>query len=504
MTGSTLDVETAASEIRAFLSGHPALLVREQGEVVLRLEGEQSGYSLAAEHGKLVLHAWSPERSLMRRVVGWQARSGRLLLECLRLGQVQPLSLLLEPAGVTGELARTRSEFRQGVLGLLQREWPQWKMAPGWSRTGSTPVQRFVLHRGQRQVVCVAVSEQESVAMVEGALAQALLLAEDAGARHPRMVLQAVRLILPPGEHDALRFRVLMLRPSPPVELYVLERSGSRLFRLDAADVGNLDTRLGRAPEALLSLPAAAQELLQEIQSICPAASAWRTPEGLVAFRLYGLEFAREALLAGSGRCGFQFGVGREVTALEAGSRPMFHALLRQLRRQRHPAGDRRQAWFGLRAEAWMESLLQARPDRIDALVDPRWAYSQTPIFRSACRDVLDLLVARRDGTLVIYELKAEEDLDLPLQGLDYWLRVRCHQQRGDFERMGYFPGLALRATAPLLLLIYPALRRHPRMDDVLRWISPEVPILRIGVNEEWRQDFSVIDRRGGREVAGG
>ena len=121
MTGCNLDLDAAAGEIRAFLSGHPALLVREQGEVLLRLEGEQSGYSLVAEHGKLVLHAWSPERSLMRRVVGWQARSGRLLLECRRLGQAQPLPLMLEPAGETGEMARTRSEFRQGVLGLLKQ-----------------------------------------------------------------------------------------------------------------------------------------------------------------------------------------------------------------------------------------------------------------------------------------------------------------------------------------------------------------------------------------------
>ena len=55
-------------------------------------------------------------------------------------------------------------------------------------------------------------------------------------------------------------------------------------------------------------------------------------------------------------------------------------------------------------------------------------------------------------------ELKADEDIHLPLQGLDYWARVQWHHLRGEFTANGYFAGKDLSPQPPLLLLIAPAL----------------------------------------------
>jgi hypothetical protein len=489
--------DAAAHLVRTFLAQHPAIVLHEQGEALLRLEeGEEGGYALSSENGKLVLHAWSTERSLVRRIVGCELRSGRLHLECMRFGLAHPVVVILEPAGLLAPLTRSRSEFRQAVVALLQREWPQWKSQPGWSRNGASPVQRFVLHRGQQQIVCAAVSQDEAAPTVESVLAQALLLADDAARRFPQKVLQAVRLILPPGAHTTLRLRLTALRSSPPVEVYLLDRSASRLSVPDAVDSGNLESRLPRAPDARAELPPPALHLLQEVQAHCPAARLERNAEGLLVFRLFGLEFAREAPLAGRVASLFQFGIGREQSPLDAGSRPLFHALLQQLNDQRRPDGDPRDPLYSLRPEAWMEAVLRERPDRIDAAIDRSAIYAQTPIFRSGLRDVVDLLAARRDGRLLVCELKADEDLDLPLQGIDYWLRVRYHQQRGDLARMGYFPGIALSEAAPHLLLVAPALRRHPRMDALLGWLSPHISCSCLGINEQWRQDLQVVDHR--------
>lgn len=499
MRAPSFHPEAAAAVIREFLAQSPAFVLHELGEALLRLESEDSGYSLSTENGKLVLHAWSPERSLVRRIVGCERRAGRLHLECLRFGLSHPVAVVIEPAGLVTALARSRTEFRQAVVALLQREWPQWKSQPGWSRNGAVPVQRFVLQRGLQQIVCVAVSHEESAPTIDAALAQALLLAEDAGQRSPQKVLHAVRLILPSGAHTTLRLRLTALRSSPPIELYTLDRSGSRLTEVEPADPANVDSRLPRAPASDAGLPQPAVDLLQEVHGLCPEATVERNAEGLLVFRLYGLEFARQAPVAGGGHCLFQFGLGREQSPLDAGSRPLFHALLRQLHQQRRPDGHPRDPFFSLRPEAWMESILRQRPDRIDLLAGSAIArpsiYVQTPIFRSGLRDVVDLLAARRDGVLLVCELKADEDLDLPLQGIDYWLRVRFHQQRGDFKRMGYFPGVPLRPDPPHLMLVAPALRRHPRMDTLLRWIAPHIPCFCIGINEQWRQDLQVIDR---------
>ena len=77
--------------------------------------------------------------------------------------------------------------------------------------------------------------------------------------------------------------------------------------------------------------------------------------------------------------------------------------------------------------------------------------YRQAPAFAGGDRSVMDLLAVDHAGRLVVVEVKASEDLHLPLQALDYWIRVRWHAQQQDFRRCGYFPGhcVAELATAP-------------------------------------------------------
>jgi len=121
--------------------------------------------------------------------------------------------------------------------------------------------------------------------------------------------------------------------------------------------------------------------------------------------------------------------------------------------------------------------------------------YGQVPAFAAADRGVMDLLAADRDGRLAVIELKASEDLHLPLQALDYWLRVKWHLDRQEFPRNGYFPGLSLRATPPRLLLASPALEVHPTNERVLAYLSPEVEVERIGIGVEWRKRLKVVFR---------
>ena len=78
---------------------------------------------------------------------------------------------------------------------------------------------------------------------------------------------------------------------------------------------------------------------------------------------------------------------------------------------------------------------------------------------------MLDVLTVTRDGRLAVVELKADEDIHLPLQGLDYWSRVAWHHSREEFPRFGYFPDRELSPEKPLLYLVAPALHIHPATD---------------------------------------
>jgi hypothetical protein len=101
---------------------------------------------------------------------------------------------------------------------------------------------------------------------------------------------------------------------------------------------------------------------------------------------------------------------------------------------------------------------------------------------------------------LAILELKADEDLHFPLQGLDYWIRVHWLQQQRELEQNGYFPGIPLLPDSPLMYYVVPALRVHPSMETVLQHLSPAICWTLVALNEAWRSEPKVIFRkRGGK-----
>jgi hypothetical protein len=140
--------------------------------------------------------------------------------------------------------------------------------------------------------------------------------------------------------------------------------------------------------------------------------------------------------------------------------------------------------------------------------------YTQVPAISVGDRGMLDLLTLDRNGRLTVIELKADEDLHLPLQALDYWIRVRAlnaeRQPAGGggravsaFERQGYFAGAEVSEREPRLLLAAPALRIHPANEPVLRYFSPQVEWELIAVTEHWRRDLQVVFRKRSGEVRG-
>jgi hypothetical protein len=129
-------------------------------------------------------------------------------------------------------------------------------------------------------------------------------------------------------------------------------------------------------------------------------------------------------------------------------------------------------------------------PAKLDALLDARHFYSQVPALAAGDRGVLDLLGITRQGHLVVIELKASEDRQLPVQALDYWLRVSRHQ------RDGYFTGVAIDAQPRLVWLVSPGLRIHSATDTLLKFLAPEIHVTRIGLAENWRRGLKIIFRQ--------
>jgi len=150
--------------------------------------------------------------------------------------------------------------------------------------------------------------------------------------------------------------------------------------------------------------------------------------------------------------------------------------------------------------EASLEQKLREEPRAIDPLVVRKPIYRQVPAWAGIERGILDLLACEASGRLVVIELKASADPHLPLQALDYWLRVRWHLEQGDFPGKGYFRGIALLRDPPRMVLVAPALAFHPTTEIILHYFSRSIDVQRVGVAVEWQKEIRVLFRLRGAQ----
>lgn len=485
--------------IEAFLAAGPRE-VSEDGEFLFALSGPS--FRLEEAGGKLLLQLWSPERTWVRRVAGILKESPeKLVLGVERFGRTKPGKLTLAAARPRAPAERERVAARRAYAAwlrrLLAREFTGARLerltsAADLKRSFSALYTRACLREGKRWWGVAGMNASESAAAADTLLAYALIWLDWNRERHPEREWAGLRLFLPAGRTQTTASRLASLAGDRlRVEFFATDEEEFACARVDEHDLGNLETHLvpARHTDEVRAAESSAVERLRalapgEIEEVVPAGRAE------LSLRWRGLEFARSA----GGRV--SFGVGARPQPLTRDNFEQLEALVERLRRERAPEGSARSPYFRQQAERWLEGLALAAPQAIDPRLAPERLYRQVPALAGGERGVADLLGATREGQLVVIELKASADLNLPLQGLDYWLRVRWHQERGELGRFGYFPGLALKPTPPELLLVAPALQFHPTTEALVGYLAPEVRVTLVGLNEDWRRGLKVVFRR--------
>ena len=197
------------------------------------------------------------------------------------------------------------------------------------------------------------------------------------------------------------------------------------------------------------------------------------------------------------------FGIGGAESELNEEHREEFCSVVDLLLRTRQPNGPQNHPLWRLHPERWLESLIIQDVTQIDERLQPTPVYSQVPAFSASDRAMIDVLGVTRQGRLAVLELKADEDVQLPLQGLDYWARVCWHHARGEFEQFGYFPERGLAPDPPLLIYVAPALHVHPATDTLLRYFSPAIEWMVVGIDEHWREAVRVVFRKRPQDIGG-
>jgi hypothetical protein len=503
--------ETLARAIQEFLGEAPAAVVREDGEVTFDFASAR--YSLSTDHGKCVLHLWSGERNAVRRVVEAEQKNGVLRLEVQRFGQPKPTKLEIcrdrDHRTPTAKSA-ARTTYRKLLERALGKNFPDAKVekltsAMDLEKSFGPIYTRGLLRHGNSAFPVLGVNRTETQASIDSALTFALLWLDHC--RHndaARRVVEGLRLFVPPGCSAVVRERMAHLNHGiAKFSLYELEERGLTLEEIDCRDRGNIATRLVRAPDESAARARFAPQT-ERVRALVPHAEAVVLNGTEIAYRLHGLEFASGRIAAKPGSFAnaaeLTFGPPPQETLLTPESEPDFARFAKMLLASRNAHADRANPLYRMHPERWLESLVVRDLAQLDGRLLSTPVYSQVPAFSASDRAMIDVLGVTREGRLAVIELKADEDIHLPLQGIDYWARVQWHHERGEFRKFGYFPPgeerRELSPAAPLLLLVAPALRVHPATDTLLRYISPEIECELLGIDERWREDVRVIFRK--------
>ena len=519
-----------AQIIEEYLAEHPTAALLEDGRILFDMRTAR--YAVSEQHGRCLLQFWSEERNLMRTVVEAEERAQCLRLMTRRMGVAKPQALELVPTS-DRRTPTARDAARRSYQRVLERSLARnfigakvdgMRSAMDLEHSFGPAYVRGRLLRGTAADAVIGVGESESAATADGILTLGILWLDHCrqhgdGRRH----FGGLKVIVPPSAWRTTAERMAWLNHgAADFQLFTLDERSEELLPVDFRDTGNLESRLVHAFSSDAAMERCA-EGIKRLMELVPQAARARvevraSSASEVGLLLHGLEFARVrhglATNSFAGQDEISFGAGANETALIEETEGLCRDLLARLFASRHPDGVHGDALYRLQPEHWLEARLRDGIAELLPGLRGDLLYSQVPALSVGDRGMLDLLTLDRNGRLVVIELKADEDLHLPMQALDYWIRVRAlnddrkpaagnggGRALSAFERQGYFVGAEVSPLTPRLLLAGPALRIHPANEPVLRFFSPQVEWELLAVSEHWRRELKVVFRKRSGEI---
>jgi hypothetical protein len=454
--------------------------------------------SVTLEFGKLILSYWGDGFAESWRIDDYVVQPDRLQLELSRQMGRQRMRLEVRPQDdaepLPTEMIERRQRFQEIMCQIIRQKFPgavieRVATQRDDARQLSGTYTRLILSQGRDRAVAIGVNSQESQPDIDGLLTAAIIWFDRVSARRdPRP--NRLLLLAPVGRATNLARRLTAINSGQDVkiELYEVDEKPAQASFVSPFDQGSLfDPSRHRLPPTHKNLPP--NVIRDHLIQLHPDLMVYQRPGSSVeSLRVRGLEVAR---ISGGN---LRFGLGAKKQVLKGDDLTPATALIREVAHVRH--ADSEQKWhpfYRQQAERWLEEVIRQDVRALEVGLNPRYVYPQIPAHRDDELGMVDLLAITERGRLVIIELKVAEDAELPMQGLDYWLKVEWHRQRGDFRRRGYFPDVEIIDEPALLFLVSPLLRFHRTFDLVAGWIDRGVPVYKVGINDHWRQGIKVL-----------
>lgn len=498
----------------------------------------RANYEISIAWGKLIFAWWDQEQSQSWRVAAYEIGDAEVQLQVTRGNGREKAVFFLRDGDRSPaphetpepDRAERRKSYAQLLATLLTSKYPELRlqrMTTGADRARSVTGRyaRLLLQLQGEAILAIGVSDAERQADIDSIVAAGLIwLARYNERRAPDKQARNLWFCLPRGRSQTPRERLSLIDLRHLGAAGAMDAKVAKFAQVAEVECFEVDER---SAELTHFRPAAQDELLnshpREVRwpEGPPAGSEWRerivnlAPQlievrrrpahndevlavnGLVFARACGDERSNEVWFGVAGSYSLEPAVPESAMDLpqalsEANFGELQHLVSEIIKYRSADSPDRRHPFYRLREESWLEAALRRDIRSLDPTLDDRYVYSQIPAWRADERSVIDLLTINRQRRLVVIEVKTVEDQQLPLQGLDYWLRVEQSRLRGEFGKRGMFAGIEIADRPALLYLIAPRLRFHRTFSTVARCLAPQIEAYQVGVNANWREGVRV------------
>ena len=501
---NTASIKRAEARVRELIDAHGEWLYAHDSRRAVLLRNSECDFRVA--QGRLIFSGWNEQGAVTWHIVGWEWTGEKLLLEasrrmgaeCARLELIPRASIkaLTEAIGDTRrERCYTMARLACAVLHGTKVE--RAGLSAGVPRSQPGRYARILLRHLNRERIAVAGTVAESDRHdADAFLSSALVWFTRACERARPPYIQKLWLIAGKNHIESLAQRIALLRDEVRriITLYQIDDEWQELTPVRVPELEELWTE---SPQRFRRpAPDTISESATHIVSYAPEAiDVVRARHG-ETLRFYGLPFARVRRVLD--RESVWFGIeGASRRLLDESTHEEWSKLLQDLQDHRSAeAADQHHALYRASPEAWLESELRRDVTRLDPglRLAPLYAQFRPPHVGGVSRPI-DLLALRRDGRLVVIELKVSEDREHVLQGADYWRRTEIYRRHGHITRARLFGDAVIANEPPLVYLVAPTLRFHRAFNLLARAITPEIEMYRFDINEDWRAGVRVMRR---------
>ena len=488
-----MNLETALAEINKILvSNNEWLIVHASGKSFALQNRE---IEITSERGKILLGFLDEKGFQLWRVADYKIEKSNLILNVTRNFQSETDKIKFVPRISTGELSAAvelaRLEKADQIGDLIIAENPPSKLIRVVLNKENGRFAEIIFSPSNKKQIA-ALADVSDSATPEKLLTTAILWSVKLGSRKKNPI-DAVWILAEKKVHSNLRKLHALLTGIWKSKISVKEISreesnqpNSRIIEKRTLEIADLWRE--KPPKISAAETTHLSQTATEIIKLAPDCVDVIFSKHGETIRFQGLPFARVRRIGGAEKC--WFGIERERRILNDQTRQDFFDLIENLESyRRFDSPNKRHMLFTLAPEAWLEAILRRNINLLDVNLILSPIHHQ---FRAG-GDKIDLLALRKDGRLIVIEIKTAPDREMIFQAADYWRKIESQRRSGNLKKAKIFGDLEIADKPTLVFLVAPTLSFHYHFEFLANTIAPEIEIYRFNLNEKWRENLKVM-----------